>query len=156
MEDQENAVKDQKEKKVEKKDKVEKAEKKEKKTPTSGQSAPPIEDLEYAKLNSKEQKVLECVAGDNKGERKQKSLADVAEECFVATQKRGKAQANSWVRNSLRRLVRGGWLEKVERGTYRITEKGRKRMLRLEESKKESKVDGSEKGSEEKASEKAA
>ena len=35
-------------------------------------------------------------------------------------------QAQSYARNSLRRLIRDGWVEKCSRGTYRMTSNGKK------------------------------
>jgi hypothetical protein len=92
------------------------------KAPKSGQSGPPL-DLGYGDLNDNERKVVAVFKG--KGERKPKTIADLAKECFPSKKF---AKANSWVRNSLRRLVRADWLEKMERGSYRITDKGRRRL----------------------------
>jgi predicted transcriptional regulator len=39
--------------------------------------------------------------------------------------------AQSYVRNSLRKLVRLGWVEQVDRGTYRLTSKALDRLRRL-------------------------
>lgn len=96
----------------------------EKKLPTTGQSAPPRDDLAFEVLNPKERKVFIFLNGTGKGKRAVKALTEMASACFG---NKKKAQANSWIRNSLRRLVVGGWVEKVERGAYRVTEKGRKR-----------------------------
>ena len=35
-------------------------------------------------------------------------------------------QAQSYVRNSLRKLVRDGWIKKVDEGTYQLTKSGKK------------------------------
>lgn len=98
-----------------------------KKPPTSGQSGPPME-LPAEKLNDKERKVLDCFP--LKGDRRTMTIVEMAKEAFPSKKA---AQANSWTRNSLRRLTRGGWLDKLERGQYRISEKGRKRLQRVDE-----------------------
>lgn len=110
--------------------KSKKAAKKRTGPPHSGQSGPPLEDLGFDALNSKEEKVLNALAGTNQGERKVRPLSELAEDCFSS---QGKKKGNSWARNALRRLVRGGWVEKAEAGMYRVTEKGRKRLQRVEE-----------------------
>jgi len=98
----------------------------EKTTPTSGQSGPPLE-LSVEGLNTKEAKIFEALNGTGSGVREIISIEDLASTCFKS---RGKKQANSWVRNSLRRLVQGGLVEKVERGKYRVSEAGRKKLAR--------------------------
>lgn len=96
------------------------------KTPTSGQSGPPI-DLKWEKMNDKEQALIKFLYGSGTGARPIATISTLASECFF-----GKAdtvaQANSWTRNSLRRLVRGEWVEKFVRGSFRITTKGRARL----------------------------
>ena len=96
------------------------------KVPTSGQSAPPIE-LSADALNVKETKVLAALNGGGAGVRSILTITDIAAECFKSQKK---SRANSWVRNSLRRLVQGGLVEKVERGKYRVSEAGRKGLAR--------------------------
>jgi len=97
-------------------------EKPEKQPPKSGQSGGPL-DLPLAKINAKEKKIVDMLNEAGRGATA--SLAELAANCFSDTP--GK-QANSWVRNSLRRLVRGGWAEKADRGSYRITDEGIKRL----------------------------
>jgi hypothetical protein len=97
-----------------------------KKEPTSGQSAPLIE-LSVEGLNAKEAKVFHLLNGEGAGVRSIMTIAEIAGTCFRS---RGKKQANSWTRNSLRRLVQGGLVEKVERGKYRVTDAGRKKLAR--------------------------
>ena len=80
---------------------------------SSGQCGPPIK---IESVNVKERKVLEKL---NHGSEPQK-ISEIAL-CF-----KGKAQAVSWVRNSLRRPVRGGLVKQVDRGTYTLTAKGKK------------------------------
>jgi hypothetical protein len=82
---------------------------------SSGQAGPP---LQITKVNLKESKVIEQL---NHGSEPQK-ISEIAK-CFKG---KSKAQANSWVRNSLRRLVRGGLVKQVQRGTYTLTAKGKK------------------------------
>lgn len=94
--------------------------------PKSGQSATPIE-LSVEGLNSKEAKVVEALNGAGTGMRPVLTIVEIAEMCFKS---QGKKKSNSWARNSLRRLVVSGIVEKVERGTYRISEAGRKKLAR--------------------------
>ena len=87
--------------------------------PKSGQSGPPL-DLPPSKLNEKEKVVTATLLkldGDSS-----MSLAELAEKCFPD----GDKKANSWVRNSLRRLVRAGYVAKIDRGTYQMSKAGRK------------------------------
>lgn len=81
-------------------------------------------------LNQKEKAVLRALNGTGKGRRKIMSLEDLAEECFMS-EARDPEQANSWVRNSLRRLVRGEWVENMNPGVYRICKgEGRTKVRR--------------------------
>lgn len=96
---------------------------------STGQSGPEIDGLGLEDLNDKELKVVSTLNGKGSGAREMLSIEDLATSCFKS---RGAKQANSWVRNSLRRLFCGGWLEKVDRGRYKISENGRKRMQRAE------------------------
>ena len=86
-------------------------------TPTSGQSGPPLE-LVKGKLNKKEDRVVSVLLEDANPV----PINALATNCFSD---QTSSMANSWVRNSLRRLVRAKWVEKVGKGTYRLTEKGR-------------------------------
>ena len=97
-----------------------------KKEPTSGQSGPPIE-LSVEGLNSKESKVFYLLNGEGAGVRVIMPIAEIASTCFKSQSKK---RSNSWTRNSLRRLVQGGLVEKVERGKYRVTDAGRKKLAR--------------------------
>ena len=81
----------------------------------SGQSGKPLQ-LEAADLNPKEVIVLGTLSGGDP--RTLKAMAEV----FEGVPSR---QANSWVRNALRRLVRGSLVEKVGKGTYRATDGGK-------------------------------
>lgn len=98
----------------------------EKKEPISGQSAPPIE-LSVDGLNAKEGKVFAALNGPGSGVRVIMTITEIAEACFKS---RGRRQSNSWTRNSLRRLVQAGLVEKVERGKYRVSDAGRKKLAR--------------------------
>jgi len=89
-----------------------------KKAPASGQSGPSL-DLKAKPLNLKEEKVLGALA-NGAG---QLTLTELS----ALFKGKKKSQANSWARNSLRRLVRGGLVKKVGRGTYEATAKGKKR-----------------------------
>jgi len=99
-----------------------------KKKATTGQSGPPV-DVPFEKLNDKEREVLSFLNGKGKGPRNPLKISDIAGSCWKS-KRLSKAQGNSWTRNSLRRLICGGWVEKLERGVYRVTEKGRKRLQR--------------------------
>lgn len=82
----------------------------------SGQSGPSVK---IEAVNAKEGKVLSAL---NHGSGQQK-ISEIAKGAFKG---KVKSQANSWVRNSLRRLVRGGLVKQVSRGTYALTAKGKK------------------------------
>ncbi len=94
--------------------------------PTSGQSGPKLE-LEISDLNPKERKLLLVLNGEGSGKRPDLSIVDLAEACW---KHKSKAHANSWTRNSLRRLVRSGMIDKQERGLYRISEASRKAIAK--------------------------
>ncbi len=93
---------------------------------SSGQSGPGLE-LALEKLNDREKRVVDALNGKGSGSREIFTIDDLAESCWKS---KSRAQANSWVRNSLRRLIRGGVVEKVERGQYRIADSGRKKLAR--------------------------
>ena len=97
--------------------------------PTTGQSGPEIE-VKTEDLNAKESKVLDLLNGKGEGARETVTIPELTK-VFKNTADT-KAQANSWVRNSLRRLVTSGLVEKLERGSYRIAERARKRLQRAE------------------------
>ena len=97
-----------------------------KREPTSGQSAPPVE-LSVGALNTKELKVLATLNASGAGVRPVLTIADLAGMCFKS---QGKKKSNSWTRNSLRRLVQSGLVEKVERGKYRVSLGGRKKLAK--------------------------
>lgn len=93
---------------------------------TTGQSGPTIEELPWDSLNRKEKLLIGCF--NLEGEREVRSIGELAVAAFK-TKAKNLAQANSWARNSLRRLMRSGkWLEKVEPGKYRLTPGGRKSL----------------------------
>ena len=94
---------------------------------TTGQSAP-HHDLPVDDLNAKELKLVNVINGKGTGSREEISIPDMIK--VFQSSADTKAQANSWVRNSLRRLVTGELIEKTSRGVYRVTEKGRKRLAR--------------------------
>lgn len=85
-------------------------------TAPGGQSGPAIVPK---RLNAKEVRVFDYLA-KNRGE------ASISEMASGLWPKQGAAKANSWVRNSLRRLVRAGWVDRVGRGSFRISAAGRK------------------------------
>ncbi len=90
------------------------------KKPSSGQSGPPIDDLTYEKLNKKERKVVEALSENVK-----MTISEIGASCFPHEPKR---KQRSWTRNSLRRLVRGCLVEKVNEGVYKATGLGKKRV----------------------------
>lgn len=96
--------------------------KKSNKEATSGQSGPSIE-LDFEDLNDKEIKVMKVFPLE--GERGILTIPALAKGAWP-TNTQGKS--NSWTRNCLRRLVRGNLIEKLKRGEYRISVKGRHRM----------------------------
>ena len=50
------------------------------------------------------------------------TIAELASLCDYETHgARSASMANSWTRNSLRRLLREGYIERVARGTYQLT-----------------------------------
>lgn len=92
------------------------ARKKRAEKPTSGQSGPSVA-LKREKLNEKEIKVVGVLASDINP----MPINGIAATAFPDKDTK---QSNSWVRNSLRRLVRGQWVEKMAKGTYRLSEVG--------------------------------
>lgn len=98
----------------------------EKKIATSGQSGPSIE-LSTEGLNAKEGKVFAALNGPGSGVRTIFNITELAEHCFKS---QGRRKSNSWTRNSLRRLVQAGLAEKVDRGKYRVSDAGRKKLAR--------------------------
>jgi hypothetical protein len=95
---------------------------------SSGQAGPAL-DLGVEQFSDKERKVLDVLNGSGSGSREIFTIEQLAAECWKSKTKK---QANSWVRNSLRRLVRAGAIEKVERGQYRVSDSGRKKLARAE------------------------
>lgn len=95
-------------------------------TGSTGQSGPQIDGLTWNDLNKKERLLVGCF--DLEGDREVRTIDTLAEAAFKSKAK-NLAQANSWARNSLRRLMRSGkWLEKVEPGKYRLTAYARKML----------------------------
>ena len=103
-----------------------------KRTPTSGQSGPVLE-LSLEDLNPKERRVLMAINGAGSGKRPEMGIVDLAEACWKS---KSKFASNSWTRNSLRRLVRGGMIDKLARGSYRIAEGARKALAKSVEDQK--------------------
>ena len=68
-------------------------------------------------LNDKEDRVMKVLVE----QARPMGLGDLAHECFGGEDEE---RANSWVRNSLRRLLREGWVARATRGAYRATESG--------------------------------
>lgn len=95
---------------------------------STGQGGPAIKDLTAEDLNDKETAIL--LALGTEGHRTEKTIKALADECFP---NKKKAQANSWTRNGLRRLVRAKFLEKEGRGVFKQTVDGRNVAKKLEE-----------------------
>jgi hypothetical protein len=112
-----------------KKAKAPKATKETKEKPSTGQSGPPLE-LKIEELNSKELKLFHWIDPQGEGVRPEMTIKELAK-AFKNTAETV-AQANSWARNCLRRLVTGKFVEKLQRGVYRVSEPGRKRANRAE------------------------
>lgn len=94
--------------------------------PHSGQSGPKIDLLPFEKMNANEKLVYHALSRN-----KELTLEELAKKCFGSKPAK---KANSWARNSLRRLVRSGMVKKADRGTYRV---GTKKLqhVKLEEKK---------------------
>jgi hypothetical protein len=90
--------------------------------PKTGQSAPERE-LPWDSLSEGEQEIVRALNGKGEGPRHPRSIE------FLADLFSG-ASAKLQVRNSLRRIVACGWVDHADRGTYQISERGRKRRAR--------------------------
>lgn len=98
----------------------------EKKTEGAKRGKPARDELKVADMTSDEVKLLRTVFTP-KGDRPSHKINDLQAKCF------GKEKSgSSTTRNTLRRLVKFGWLEKADRGAYRLTEKGRKRGIKVD------------------------
>lgn len=89
--------------------------------PHTGQSGPKMA-LHWTELNKKEQRVVNVL----KDELNPMPINSLASACFPKAA--SASQSNSWVRNSLRRLVCAEWVQKVGRGTYRLSAATRARL----------------------------
>lgn len=92
--------------------------------PTTGQSGELL-DFAYADMNDDERAIVEALT-EMGGASK---IKIIAEEAGFG---RKKDVAHLRVRNGVRRLVCGQWIENVERGTYRLTAQGRRRSRSAE------------------------
>jgi hypothetical protein len=101
--------------------------------PTSGQSGAPLE-LELSDLNPKERRVLMVLNGEGTGKRIEMGIPELADTCW---KHKSKFQANSWTRNSLRRLVRATLTDKLKRGMYRISDSARRMFVKADEEQKQ-------------------
>jgi hypothetical protein len=90
-----------------------------KKRSSSGQCGPPIVDLDFNGLNLKERRLVEVLLVRTKPTK----ILDLAYLCWP---NEPKVRRSSWVRNSLRRLVRAQFVARVSDGLYKITATGRK------------------------------
>ena len=106
---------------------------------SQGQQGEPLK-LHFSELNEKEQKVVTALK-----EGGTLTIAEMVDACGWSNLRatdgnedhKGRARGNSWVRNSLRRLVRAGWVEHSETvgdGTYRLPKKARDRLRRMKKS----------------------
>lgn len=75
-----------------------------------GQDGPRI-DLSPSDLNNKERKVFDAMGAPGR-------RVTIAELADVFSRSNVKSRRTSWVRNSLRRLVRGRLVRRVEEGVY--------------------------------------
>jgi len=92
-----------------------------------GQSAPPV-GVDEEELNSKERRILQ-IFRDMSGAR---TLGELAEGSGFA-KRVGAFRAKSWTRNSLRRLVREGFLKRLAAGTYELATRRAKKEKAVEE-----------------------
>ena len=96
-----------------------------------GQAGPKL-NLGWDRLSTNEKRVLKVMLPAPGEHRKPMSIADIVTETGWA-KREGKAKANSWVRNQMRRLVRAGYVEHPEMisdGKYVLTDYG-KRQCRM-------------------------
>jgi hypothetical protein len=100
--------------------------------PSSGQSAPERE-IPWNELNEDEGVLVQMLAAEDR--RAPRSVEWLAE-AFDDSGKHEYNHAKLRARNAVRRLVQGGWVERVERGTYQLTESGKRRYQRALEAKK--------------------
>lgn len=86
--------------------------------PTTGQSAPKRE-ITLEMLNDNEDAVLDVLYA-------QKGAATIAQiaEALGSADNKGKLR----VRNAIRRLVQGDWVERSDRATYSLSKSGRSRL----------------------------
>jgi hypothetical protein len=98
--------------------------------PTTGQSGPEVE-VPYDELNSTELLLVGLLDDGGDGQRASFSVESMGEAIMEKDRDESAPRAKLLARNALRRLVCGGWVERVERARYRITEKGRKRLARV-------------------------
>jgi hypothetical protein len=78
---------------------------------------PALEPFPYEKLNMKEKTLVSAL------QRLQgpATISEITEMCkFEMQGAEDQKMCNSWTRNSLRRLLREGFIEKVNRGTYKL------------------------------------
>ena len=78
-------------------------------------------DISVDVLNDKEKLVLIILSGNDA----MLDLKTLSAKCFPDIPR---TKSNSWVRNSLRRLVLGGLVERINRGAFKLTENGRARL----------------------------
>jgi hypothetical protein len=89
--------------------------------PTSGQHGKPIH-IGYAELNVHEQRVVKAL---DAAEGAAMRIPEIAKSC--SARGGGKTVTTLQVRNAMRRLVRGSWVDSRGRGQYRLTTRGRDR-----------------------------
>lgn len=93
-----------------------------------GQKATPLE-LPLDRMNEKERAVLNVF--NPTGPRGWYNITTLAQWAFPVENHKHAGRANSWVRNSLRRLVRGGWVEhpsKEHKGVFRLSQRAKKTL----------------------------
>jgi hypothetical protein len=86
-------------------------------------------------VTNNEIKVAKALNGKGQGTRVKMTLQEIANKTGWK-KSLGVKKSNSTVRNSIRRLVRGGWAEWVDRGVYRISQSGRNATKKIKVPKK--------------------
>ena len=92
--------------------------------PSTGQSAPERL-IKYEDLTDNEKAIIAASKGGKKEAARPWRDVEYYSELFDADNPKLVA------RNTIRRLIPGGWLERGERGKYRLTENGMRRLERL-------------------------
>jgi DNA-binding PadR family transcriptional regulator len=95
--------------------------------PTSGQHGKPI-DIDYDRLNVHEQRTVRALEAAGNA----MSIPEIAKACSKLVHK---PVTTLQVRNAMRRLVRGSWVDSKSRGVYRLTSRGRAKFTSAKDGK---------------------